>query len=221
MPSFRSADVHTAVEVRLFSSFPRPPPCHPTCPSSAFNRLRFSALCVTDVSRRARSRETHRARSLARALFHSAARTPQFSPRLAASARLSSPATTWTWCIPTNTTSQLAMLAATWDCHDKACKPRPRSASPSGAALGQLASALQGGSVRQRTSASGALLLSSCGGGGGNTRGAREKAGVRTGARARAQRQLSTRAKRSTSGWFAKHWRHVHPLPFLPRSQYS
>ncbi|KAJ7707857.1 hypothetical protein B0H14DRAFT_3525706 [Mycena olivaceomarginata] len=26
---------NTTVEVRLFSSFPRPPPCHPTCPSSS------------------------------------------------------------------------------------------------------------------------------------------------------------------------------------------
>ncbi|KAJ7848634.1 hypothetical protein B0H14DRAFT_2767576 [Mycena olivaceomarginata] len=67
--------------------------------------------------------------------------------------------------------------------------------------LGQLASALRGGSVRRRTSALGALVLSSCGGGDGNTREKRQDGSS-------APEQKRSGGLRGTSGWFAKHWRH-------------
>ncbi|KAJ7779294.1 hypothetical protein B0H14DRAFT_3507815 [Mycena olivaceomarginata] len=189
------------------------------------------AMCIDEWMRSSRCADVHTAveSSLpgnasspfsSRALFHSAARTPQFSPRLAASARLSIPATTWTWCIPTNTTSQLAMLAATWDCHDKVCKQRPRSAAQLWGNSHTRISTARGlrSAAHERVGSTRAFLVR---GWGWEHTGSERKS--RTGARARVQRQLSTRAKAqrrpcSTSGWFAKHWRHDSTLTGAPKT---
>ncbi|KAJ7809268.1 hypothetical protein B0H14DRAFT_2867385, partial [Mycena olivaceomarginata] len=137
----------------------------------------------------------HRARSLARALFHSAART--YASILAT-----------TCCIRTALSSydldfvhphkyDFAASIASCDVG------LPRQSMQATSSIHQHCEEAPFG---QRVGSTRAFLVR---GWGGNTRGAREKAGVRTGARARAQRQLSTREKAqrrpcSTSGWFAK-----------------
>ncbi|KAJ7779307.1 hypothetical protein B0H14DRAFT_2962608 [Mycena olivaceomarginata] len=144
----------------------------------------------------------HRARSLARALFHSAART--YASILAT-----------TCCIRTALSSydldfvhphKYDFAASIASCDVGLPRQSMQATSSIGLPQRRSSGATRISTARRLRSA--ARREHSCfllvRGWGGNTRGAREKAGVRTGARARAQRQLSTREKKRSGGRAAR-----------------